>query len=30
MRKVALVHCMVAFLFNMGVLAFAVNALGGL
>lgn len=29
-RKVALVHCMLAFLFNMGVLAFAVNALGGL
>lgn len=30
MRRVALAHCMVAFLFNMGVLAFAVNALGGL
>lgn len=29
-RRVALAHCMVAFLFNMGVLAFAVNALGGL
>src|SRR5581483_1236817 len=30
MRKVALIHCMVAFVFNMGVLAFVVNALGGL
>lgn len=30
MRKVALAHGMVAFVFNMGVLAFTVNALGGL
>lgn len=30
MRKVALGHSMAAFLFNMGILAFTVNALGGL
>ncbi|WP_244222564.1 DUF1345 domain-containing protein [Cupriavidus lacunae] len=30
MRRVALGHCMAAFLFNMGILAFTVNALGGL
>jgi uncharacterized membrane protein len=30
MRKVVLLHSIAAFLFNMGVLAFAVNALGGL
>jgi uncharacterized membrane protein len=29
-RKVVLGHSMVAFLFNMGILAFTVNALGGL
>lgn len=29
MRKVALVHCIVAFHFNIGILAFAVNALAG-
>ncbi|MVT64901.1 DUF1345 domain-containing protein [Bradyrhizobium pachyrhizi] len=28
MRKVAVVHCIIAFLYNMGILAFAVNALG--
>ncbi|WP_312846649.1 DUF1345 domain-containing protein [Sphingopyxis sp. PET50] len=30
MRRVVLGHCMAAFLFNMGILAFTVNALGGL
>jgi uncharacterized membrane protein len=30
MRKVALAHGIVAFIFNMGVLGFTVNALGGL
>ncbi len=30
MRRVVLLQCMVAFVFNMGVLAFAINALGGL
>jgi len=30
MRKVVLGHTMAAFLFNMGILAFTVNALGGL
>ncbi|MCY1278602.1 hypothetical protein D9M68_568680 [compost metagenome] len=30
MRRVVLAHCMAAFLFNMGILAFTVNALGGL
>lgn len=30
MRRVALGHCLAAFLFNMGILAFTVNALGGL
>ncbi|PZX34217.1 conserved membrane hypothetical protein [Cupriavidus phytorum] len=30
MRKVVLGHCVAAFLFNMGILAFTVNALGGL
>jgi uncharacterized membrane protein len=30
MRKVALAHGIVAFVFNMGVVAFTVNALGGL
>lgn len=29
MRRVALGHCMAAFVFNMGILAFTVNALGG-
>jgi len=29
MRKVALGQCMAAFVFNMGILAFTVNALGG-
>ena len=29
MRRVALVHCLVAFILNMGVIAFVVNALGG-
>ena len=29
-RKVVLLHSMAAFLFNMGILAFTVNALGGL
>ncbi len=29
MRKVALAHALVAFLFNMGILAFVVNTLGG-
>lgn len=29
-RKVVLGHSMAAFLFNMGILAFTVNALGGL
>ncbi|RYG75634.1 DUF1345 domain-containing protein, partial [bacterium] len=29
MRRTALGHCMLAFLFNMGVLAFTVNVLGG-
>jgi uncharacterized membrane protein len=30
MRKVVLGHSAMAFLFNMGILAFTVNALGGL
>lgn len=30
MRRVVLVQCIAAFLFNMGVLAFTINALGGL
>lgn len=30
MRRVALGHCLAAFVFNMGILAFTVNALGGL
>ncbi|MGL4279935.1 MAG: DUF1345 domain-containing protein [Albidovulum sp.] len=30
MRVVVLLHCMLAFLFNMGVLAFTVNAIGGM
>ncbi|MBB3612735.1 DUF1345 domain-containing protein [Rhizobium sp. BK602] len=30
MRKVVLFHCMAAFIFNMGVLAFTINALGSL
>ncbi|MDX6010483.1 DUF1345 domain-containing protein [Cupriavidus necator] len=30
MRRVVLGHCVAAFLFNMGILAFTVNALGGL
>lgn len=30
MRQVVLLHCMLAFLFNMGVLAFTVNAIGGM
>ncbi len=29
MRRVVLGHCMAAFIFNMGILAFTVNALGG-
>lgn len=29
MRRVALGHCMAAFIFNMGILAFTVNAIGG-
>ena len=29
MRRVVLGHCMAAFVFNMGILAFTVNALGG-
>lgn len=29
MRRVALAHCMAAFVFNMGILAFTVNAIGG-
>jgi uncharacterized membrane protein len=29
-RQVVLLHCMLAFLFNMGVLAFTVNAIGGM
>lgn len=29
-RRVVLAHCMAAFLFNMGILAFTINALGGL
>lgn len=29
MRRVALGHCMAAFVFNMGILAFTVNAIGG-
>lgn len=30
MRQVVLLHCTLAFLFNMGVLAFTVNAIGGM
>lgn len=30
LRQVVLLHCLVAFLFNMGVLAFTVNAIGGM
>lgn len=30
MRRAVLLHCLAAFIFNMGVLAFTVNALGGL
>jgi uncharacterized membrane protein len=30
MRRVVLGHCLAAFVFNMGILAFTVNALGGL
>jgi len=30
MRKVVLFHCMAAFIFNMGILAFTINALGSL
>ncbi|MGV2068458.1 MULTISPECIES: DUF1345 domain-containing protein [unclassified Agrobacterium] len=30
MRKVVLFQCMAAFIFNMGVLAFTINALGSL
>ena len=30
LRRVVLGHSMIAFLFNMGILAFTVNALGGL
>lgn len=30
MRQVVLLHCVSAFLFNMGVLAFTVNAIGGM
>lgn len=29
MRRVVLGHCMAAFIFNMGILAFTVNAIGG-
>ncbi|WP_174285570.1 DUF1345 domain-containing protein [Sphingomonas bacterium] len=29
MRRVALGHCMIAFVFNIGVLAFTINVLGG-
>lgn len=29
-RQVVLLHCMLAFLFNMGILAFTVNAIGGM
>lgn len=29
MRRVVLAHCMAAFVFNMGILAFTVNAIGG-
>ena len=29
MRRVVLGHCMAAFVFNMGILAFTVNAIGG-
>lgn len=29
MRRVVLVHAMAAFLFNIGILAFAINTVGG-
>ena len=29
-RKVALLHCFAAFVFNIGVIAFTINVLGGL
>ena len=28
-RRVALLHCFAAFVFNIGVIAFTINALGG-
>ena len=30
MRKRTLMHCFIAFIFNIGIIAFSINALGGL